>query len=116
MKRRFYDDVDRKVKGSTPNLVSLLRPWMRCFTMIISASWNPPSSKLKKSEAKFNRKTREQRQLLSESGFVLSIAPSPLSRDRRIKMKKSINQQKSSTKAMKCHFKVDVLFVDHTKF
>ena len=34
---RFYDDHGRKVEGSTPNLVSLLRPWMRCFTLIISA-------------------------------------------------------------------------------
>ena len=48
--RRFYDDHDRKVNGSTPNLVSLLRPWIRCFTMIISAWWNLASSKLKKSE------------------------------------------------------------------
>ena len=48
--RRFYDDHDRKVDGSTPNLVSLLRPWIRCFTMIISAWWNLASSKLKKSE------------------------------------------------------------------
>ena len=29
--------VDRKVEGSTLNLVSLLRPWIRCFTLIISA-------------------------------------------------------------------------------
>ena len=35
------------------------------------------------------RKTRKQGKLLSESGFV-HIAPPPLSRDRRIKMKKSI--------------------------
>ena len=48
--RRFYNDHDRKVNGSTPNLVSLLRPWIRCFTMIISAWWNLASSKLKKSE------------------------------------------------------------------
>ena len=48
--RRFYDDHDRKVDGSLPNLVSLLRPWIRCFTMIISAWWNLASSKLKKSE------------------------------------------------------------------
>ena len=48
--RRFYDDHDRKVNGSTPNLVSLLCPWIRCFTMIISAWWNLASSKLKKSE------------------------------------------------------------------
>ena len=89
--RRFYDDHDRKVNGSTTNLVSLLRPWIKCFTMIISAWWNLASSKLKKSEAKFNRKTWKQRQLLSKSGFVLRIAPPSLSRDRRIKMKKSIN-------------------------
>ena len=44
-----------------------------------------------RSQKKFNRKTRKQRQLPGESGFVLSIAPPPLSRDRRIKMKKSIN-------------------------
>ena len=35
--RRFYGDHDRKVNGSTFNLVSLLRPWIKCFTMIISA-------------------------------------------------------------------------------
>ena len=57
--------------------------------MIISAWWNLASSKLKKSEAKFKRKTWKQRQLLTESGFVLRIAPPSLSRDRRIKMKKS---------------------------
>ena len=48
--RRFYDDHDRKVDGLPPNLVSLLRPWIRCFTMIISAWWNLASSKLKKSD------------------------------------------------------------------
>ena len=91
--RRFYDDHDRKVDGSPPNLVSLLRPWIRCFTMIISAWWNLASSKSKKkSIRKFKRKTWKQRQLLSESGFVLRIAPPSLSRDKRIKMKKkSIN-------------------------
>ena len=48
--RRVYDDHDRKVDGSPPNPVSLLRPWIRCFTMIISAWWNLASSILKKSE------------------------------------------------------------------
>ena len=43
--RRFYDDHDRKVNGSPPNLVSLLRPGIRCFTMIISAWWSLASSK-----------------------------------------------------------------------
>ena len=37
LERCFYDDHDRKVDGSTLNLVSLLRPWIRCFTLIISA-------------------------------------------------------------------------------
>ena len=49
---------------------------------------------IKEVRRKFNRKTWKQRQLLSECGFVLRIAPPPLSRDRRIKMKKSINQKK----------------------
>ena len=43
--RRFYDDHDRMVNGSPPNLVSLLRPWIRCFTMITSAWWSLASSK-----------------------------------------------------------------------
>ena len=50
LERRFYDDHDRKANGSTPNLISWLRDWIRCFTMIISAWWNLASSKLKKSE------------------------------------------------------------------
>ena len=74
LEHRFYDDHNRRVNGSTLNLVSLLRPWIRCFTMIISAWWNLASSKLKKSEAKFKWKAWKQRQLLSEPGFVLSSA------------------------------------------
>ena len=69
-------------------LVALLRAWIRCFTMIISAWWHLASSKLEEVGRKFNRKTWKHRQLLSESGFALRIAPQPLSRDRRIKMKK----------------------------
>ena len=56
LESRFYDDHNRKVNGSTPNLVSLLRPWIRCFTMIISAWWNLASSKLKKSEENLTEK------------------------------------------------------------
>ena len=37
LEHRFYDGHDRKVNGSTPNPASWLRPWIRCFTMIISA-------------------------------------------------------------------------------
>ena len=48
---------------------------------------------IKEVRRKFKRKTWKQRQLLSESGFVLRIAPPSLSRDRRIKMKKSNYQE-----------------------
>ena len=58
--RRFYDDYDRKVNDSPPNLVPLLRPWIRCFTMIISAWWNLASSKLKKSEENSTEKPRNK--------------------------------------------------------
>ena len=85
--RCFYDGHDRKIDGSTPTQASLLRPWIRSFMAIMSAWRNLTSSKLKKSEAKFARKNRKQ--VLSESGFVLCIAPPSLSRDRSIKMKKS---------------------------
>ena len=51
--------------------------------------WNLTCNKLKKPEAKFKRKTGKQRYLLMESGLVPSTARPPLSRDRRIKMKKS---------------------------
>ena len=54
--RRIYDDHDLKVDGSPPNLVSLLRPWIRCFTMIISAWWSLATSKLKKSDENLSGK------------------------------------------------------------
>ena len=68
----------------------VLRPQIRCFTTIISTCWNLTSSKLKKSEAKFKRKTWKQRVSRKRVWIRPScIAPSWLSRDRRIKMKKS---------------------------
>ena len=60
--RRFYDDHHRKVDDATPTQTSLLRPWIRCSTTIVSAWWNLDSNKLKMSEAKFKRKTPIQRQ------------------------------------------------------
>ena len=42
---RFYDGNGRKVDGSTPTQASLLRPWIRFFTIIISAWRNLISSK-----------------------------------------------------------------------
>ena len=47
-----YDAHDHAVDGSTPTHVSLLRPWIRCFAIIISVCWNLTSSKLHKSKAK----------------------------------------------------------------
>ena len=44
---------------------------------------------IKEIRRKFTRKTWKKRQLLSEFEFVLRIAFPPLSRDGRIKMKKS---------------------------
>ena len=89
--RRFQNDHDRKDNGSTPNLVSLLRPWIRCLTMIISAWWNLASSKLKKFEENstenLETKATPKRVLIRPA---LCIAPPPLSCDRRIKMKKKM--------------------------
>ena len=93
--RRFCDGHDRKVDDSTTTQASLLRPWVRFFTTIISGRWNLTSSKLKKLEAKLKRKTLKHSQLLNESGFVLGIAPRSLIRDRRIKMK--IKEKKKIT-------------------
>ena len=93
---RFYNGHVRKVDGSTPTQASLLRPWTRCFTTIISAWRNLASSKLKKPEAKLHRNTRKQRQLQSESGFVQRIAPPSLSRDRRTQIKKKSHPRKSN--------------------
>ena len=42
--RRFHDDHDRKVIGSTLNPVSLSCPWIRCF-ICVSAWRNPASNK-----------------------------------------------------------------------
>ena len=60
--RRFYDGHNRKVNGSTPIQASLLRLWIRCFTMIISAWWNLTSTKLK-TEAKFKQKQATPRRV-----------------------------------------------------
>ena len=90
--RRFYDDHDRKVNGLTPNLLWLLCLWIRCFTMIIPAWWNLASSKRSQKKIQPENLGNKSNLLLSESGFVQRIASPPLFRDRKIKMKKPINQ------------------------
>ena len=101
------------IDGSTPTQASLLRPWIRCFTTIIFAWWNLTSSKLKKSETKFQRKTRKQGQLLSESEFVLCIAPPSLSRDTRIKLKKS--QSIRCARSIKGSLTIIIYYVMHKR-
>ena len=51
LERRSYDDHRRMAEGSTPTQL-LLRPLIRCFSIIISALW----------------------QLLSEFGFVVAYS------------------------------------------
>ena len=68
--------IARRWFNSYPSLV------VASLEIIISAWWNVTSSKSKKSEEKLNRKTRKQKQALSEFGFVVcTAAPSSLSQD-----------------------------------
>ena len=61
------------------------------------------SGKQQIKKREFTRKTWKQGQLLSEFGFVLRTGPTPLFRDRRIKMKKSNQNQ------MKIQLKLSLL-------
>ena len=36
LKHRFYDNYDLKIDASTPTQTLLLRPWIKCFTIILS--------------------------------------------------------------------------------
>ena len=77
--------------SSTRTLVTLLRPWIRRFTIIISAWWLRTSSKftweeVKTSTGKLGKWSTPKRVRIRPK----YSAPS-LSRDRRIKMHQSIN-------------------------
>ena len=91
--RSFYDSRDRKIDGSTATQASFLRPWIRCYRTIISALVESNEQQIKEVGSKTQAETRKQRQLLSESGFVLRVAPPSLFCDRRIEMNKSIKKQ-----------------------
>ena len=54
LERRFYDDHDRKVDGSTPNLVSLLRPWI--FVHKINTTNNDKANTINQSSLLFLKK------------------------------------------------------------
>ena len=78
--------------SSTRTLVTLLSPWIRRFTIIISAWWLRTSSKftweeVKTSTGKLGKWSTPKRVRIRPK----HSAPS-LSRDRRIKMHQSINQ------------------------
>ena len=80
------------IMSSTRTLVTLLRPWIRRFTIIISAWWLRTSSKftweeVKTSTGKLGKWSTPKRVRIRPK----NSAPS-LSRDRRIKMHQSINQ------------------------
>ena len=66
LKRRFYDYHDRKVNSSTPNPVSLLRPWKMLHDDYLS-SVESGKQQLKEARSNIYRKIWKQRQLLSES-------------------------------------------------
>ena len=86
----FHDAHDCDVSGSTPTQAKLLRPWIRCFTKIISAWWNVANSKLK--QVKLHRKTWKQNTTPKQVWIRrMYIAPPSLSCDKRIEMKKSSN-------------------------
>ena len=53
LERRFYDGHVRKFDGSTSTQASLLRPWTRCFTTIISAWWNLLKQQVEEVRSKF---------------------------------------------------------------
>ena len=58
--------------GSTRTLVTLLRPWNRRITMIISAWWLRTSSKFSGQEFEETTGTLDHRKLLSRCGFLQS--------------------------------------------
>ena len=68
----------------------MLRPWIKILHDDYLCLVESGKQQITEVRRKFKRKTWKQRKLLSESGFVLRITPPLLSRDRRIKMKKSI--------------------------
>ena len=79
--------------GSTRTLVTSLRPWIRRFSMIISAWWLRTNGEFTWEEIKRKPENLKNGQLLSGCGFVQSITPPSLFRDRRIKIQKLINQK-----------------------
>ena len=92
--------------SSTRTLVTLLRPWIRRFTIIISAWWLRTSSKftweeVKTSTGKLGKWSTPKRVRIRPK----HSAPS-LSRDRRIKMHQSINHQSTLALTLICDYQL----------
>ena len=81
-----FTDHDRVIwVQSVPwSVATLLCPWIRRFTMIISALWLRKSTKFRWKEAKRQPKNLENSEILC--GFVERMAPPSLSREIRITM------------------------------
>ena len=78
--------------SSTRTLVTLLRPWIRRFTIIISAWWLRTSSKFTWEEVKTSTGKLGKRSTPKRVQIHPKYSAPSLSRDRRIKMHQSINQ------------------------
>jgi len=76
--------------GLTPTLINtLLRPWIRHFTILISAWWLRTSSKLSGKKSKETTGKLGNGQFLSRYRFIQNIAPPSLSHGRRLKMQQN---------------------------
>jgi len=71
-----------------PSSHTLFHPWIRRFTMIISAWWLRKSRKFRGKKSKKQLKTRKWT-TPKGCGFVQNIAPPSLSRYTRIKMEQT---------------------------
>ena len=78
--------------SSTRTLVTLLRPWIRRFTIIISAWWLRTSSKFTWEEVKTSTGKLGKWSTPKRVRILPKYSAPSLSRDRRIKMHQSINQ------------------------
>ena len=95
LEHRFYDDHDRKVVRSTLTQASLLRPWIRCFMMIISAWWFLNKQQIKKARSTVQAENSETMATPKRVWIRPMYNALSLSRDRKINMKKSTTKNQS---------------------
>ena len=98
--------------SSTRTLVTLLRPWIRRFSMIISAWWLRTSSKFTREEVKTSTGKLGKWSTPKRVRIHPKYSAPSLSRDRRIKMHQSINHQSTTIEGNFCSFHC-TLFSDY---